>query len=72
MRDMFDLYDFQCNYHVKSKQGMNADEIDICLVDNEVTMKEKSFNEPASKHSLCTVQRDDQGYFIDKKDGAPD
>ena len=41
MRDMFDLYDFDSNYHLKNKCAIKANEVDICLKNEEVTMNEK-------------------------------
>lgn len=62
---MFELYDFESKDYKTSKSGMDANEIEICRSDIEVSTQEKLFNQPANIDALCTVKKDQYGYFID-------
>lgn len=74
---MLDLHDFDANFHLKTKCGMNAPEIDISLekvkvdeqtVGAQAVMEEKCDEKLVDKESLCTVRRDEGGYYITKNE----
>ena len=67
-KDLYNLFEFESNDVIKSKDGMNATEIDIYLDETEISMEERALGETANKNSICTIKKDEDGYYIPVKE----